>query len=72
MVRLLLSIYNPFPKKWKARWNDGTEVLDLRSRFINKKRTRTELNRRKQNGEETTKCFKITTKSSLDFSGKSR
>ncbi len=69
--KILLSIYNPFPKKWKPRWADGRPVLDIRSRKINKLRTEAEVKRRLKNGEDLRQCFKIHSKSSIDFSGKS-
>jgi len=70
-VYLLLSIWNPFPRKWKPRWPDGRPVLDIRSRRINNQKTEAEIKRRLENQEDLRQCFKIRLKSSLDLSGKS-
>jgi len=70
-IFLLLSIWNPFPRKWKPRWPDGRPVLDIRSRRIDREKTEAEIKRRLENGEELRQCFKIKSKSSLSLSGKS-
>ena len=68
---LILSIWNPFPRIWKFRWKDGTPVLDIRQRRINKLLTEAEIKRRLANKEDIRKCFKIQSRSTIDFTGRS-
>lgn len=71
LIKVLLSIWNPFPKKWKLRWGNGKPVLDIRQRKINKQLTEAEIERRLKNKEGLNKCYRIKSRSSLDLSGKS-
>lgn len=71
ICNILLSVWNPFPKKWKPRWPDGKPVFDRRQSKLNREIIKREMARRQRAGETKIKHFKIGLKESkINFRGK--
>lgn len=73
----ILWFWNPFPRRWKIGWPHtvsekhpfGRQVMDIRQRIVNKRRTERILAERKAKGEDLRKCYRIGVKSSIDLTG---
>lgn len=66
IVYCIVYIFNPFPKRLKVI-KDGKYVLDFLSRQRSKINGQREITRRKLNGEEVVKCFKINLEGQFDM-----
>ena len=66
IVYCIVYIFNPFSKRIKVI-KDGKYVLDFLSRQRSKINGRREIARRKLNGEEVVKCFKVNLEGQFDM-----
>jgi hypothetical protein len=66
---IVLSVWNPFPGRLKVL-KDGKFVLDFYGRIKSWSITKKELARRRAAGEEETQCYKVSSRGSVEMSGK--